>query len=387
MRLLFIADARSPIARNWIRHFVERGDEVFLASTFEWNAEDFPACQTVFTPAAFSSAKKRASAPSVAPARTLGLRTAIRHWLGPLTLPFAAPKLRDFIRRIQPDLIHALRIPYEGMLAAEALGGLSERPPFIVSIWGNDLTLHAPSAPLMRFYTRKTLRFADGLHADAERDIRLARRWGWDESKPSWVAPGNGGIRADVFYPPPMPTRNPIIVNPRGVRPYVRNDMFFKAIPLVLAKHPDAKFRCVGMRNEAQARAWIKEYGVEHATELLPAFPHEMMGEIFRAAQIVVSPSIHDGAPNTLLEALACGCFPVAGDLESIREWITPEENGLLCDATDAHSIADALLRALENEDLRNRAAGLNKKIISARAEYGANMKRTEEFYATILSA
>src|SRR6478609_7744686 len=33
MKILYIADGRSPIAQNWIRHFVERGDEVYLAST------------------------------------------------------------------------------------------------------------------------------------------------------------------------------------------------------------------------------------------------------------------------------------------------------------------------------------------------------------------
>ena len=33
---------------------------------------------------------------------------------------------------------------------------------------------------------------------------------------------------------------------------------------------------------------------------------------------------MHDGTPNTLLEGMACGCLPVAGDLDSIREWLKP---------------------------------------------------------------
>ena len=39
MRLLFIADGRSPIANNWINYFVERGDEVHLISTFDCISE------------------------------------------------------------------------------------------------------------------------------------------------------------------------------------------------------------------------------------------------------------------------------------------------------------------------------------------------------------
>jgi hypothetical protein len=33
MKILYVADGRSPIAQNWIRYFAERGDEVYLAST------------------------------------------------------------------------------------------------------------------------------------------------------------------------------------------------------------------------------------------------------------------------------------------------------------------------------------------------------------------
>ena len=34
MKILFVADGRSPIAINWMRFFVERGDDVYLSSTF-----------------------------------------------------------------------------------------------------------------------------------------------------------------------------------------------------------------------------------------------------------------------------------------------------------------------------------------------------------------
>ncbi|MCB0103268.1 MAG: glycosyltransferase family 4 protein [Anaerolineales bacterium] len=384
MRLLFVTDIRSPISKNWIRRFTERGDEVFIAATFEADT-DLPIQRMEFTPVAFSSAKKRTSAPSSASSRTLSLRTKIRQWLGPVTIPAAAQKLRAFIKEVQPDIVHAMRVPYEGMLAASALQGLKKRPKFIVSIWGNDFTLHAPSTPLMGWYTRKVLRLADGLHADVQRDVTLAHQWGLSEDKPSLVVPGNGGIRADVFYPPSELVKAPVVINPRGVRPYVRTDSFFKSIPLVLAKRPDVKFVCTGMQNEPQAQTWVKELGIEAAVELAPAFAHEKMGEVFRGAQVVVSPSLHDGTPNSLIEAMACGCFPVAGDLDSIREWITHGQNGLLFNANDPQSIADAILLGLEREDLRTEAAGLNTSLISTRAEYGACMKQVEEFYNLVL--
>jgi glycosyltransferase involved in cell wall biosynthesis len=379
MRLLFVADGRSPIAQNWIRHFVERGDEVHLVSTFACSL-DFPLSGLTTLPVAFSGARKVTSAPAAASSRTLGLRTVIRQWLGPLTIPRAARTLRLIIERVQPDLIHALRIPYEGMLAAEGYTGA----PLIVSVWGNDFTLHAPSTPLMRHYTEWTLKVADALHADCQRDIRLAKQMGFALDKPTLVTPGNGGIRTDIFYPPQMPVDAPVIINPRGFRAYVRNDAFFKAIPLVLAKRQDARFICLSMAGQPQAIQWINELNIAHAVELLPSMPHAQVADMFRTAQVVVSPSIHDGTPNSLLEGMACGCFPVVGDLESIREWITPNENGLLVDSTDPRSIADGILSALENKDLRTKAAGRNAEIISARAEYQTNMKRVENLYETV---
>ena len=363
MRILFVADGRSPIAQNWIRHFAERAEEVYLASTFNC-AVDFPLKGLEITPVAFSGTKKSSTSSRTASSRNLGLRTAIRHFIGPLTISRASKRLRGYIEQVKPDLIHAMRIPYEGMLAADAYAGI----PLLISVWGNDFTLHAPSTSLMDHYTRWTMNIADALHADCYRDIRLGKQWGFEPSKPTLVTPGNGGIRTDIFYPPSQPVNEPIIFNPRGFRSYVRNDVFFQAIPLVLKKHPNAKFVCASMANKSQALQWINKLDIRESVELLPALLHAQMADVFRRAQIVVSPSIHDGTPNSLLEGMACGCFPIAGNLDSIREWITNGKDGILTEATDPQKLADAILEGLENKTLRDQAAGLNQKIIAERA-------------------
>jgi glycosyltransferase involved in cell wall biosynthesis len=387
MRLLFVADGRSPIALNWIRYFVERGDEVHLASTFACQPKlDLKSLE--ITPVAFSGAKRPPASQAAhrASSRTPGLylslqaRTALRHYLGPLTIARAAKKLRAVLERVQPDLVHAMRIPYEGMLAADAYSDI----PLLVSTWGNDFTLHAPSTRLMGHYTRWTMQLADALHADCQRDVRLAREWGFGAKRPALVVPGNGGIRSDIFYPPEKLVREPLVINPRGFRAYVRNDVFFKSIPLVLKEIPRARFLCASMAGEPQALRWIEELGLGQAVELLDPMPNAQMADVFRGAAVLVSPSIHDGTPNTLLEGMACGCTPVAGDLESIREWITDGENGLLTDPTDPNRLAEAILRALKNPDLREQAAGLNARRIAERAEYQACMVKAGIFYKNL---
>ena len=387
MRLLFVVDGRSPIALNWIRYFVERGDEVHLASTFPCQVEPGLASLEVI-PVAFSSLKSTQSqktgqtpgAESIQKGRGLsgfvpvGLRTGLRQWLGPLTIPAAARRLSELTGRIKPDLVHAMRIPYEGMLAARA-----DLPaPLVISVWGNDFTLHARSNPWMAAYTRLAMRRASALHADCRRDSRLALEWGFPSGRPAIILPGNGGVQLNVFYPPTQRTPAPVIINPRGFRAYVRSDTFFQAVPGILAKLPQARFLCPGMAGEPQALRWLDEYGISQAVELLPLQSRQQMAELFRQAQVAVSPSTHDGTPNTLLEAMACGCFPVAGDIESLREWITPGENGFLVDPGDAAALSTAVLQVYAQPELFERAGKINQELILKRAEYNAGMRQAE---------
>ena len=417
MKILFIADGRSPIALNWIKYWATRDHEVFLVSTYP-ATPNLTLSRVDFISVAFSQTKstpQTASRQKKSPlwgAATLKLRMGIRHWLGPLTIPGAAMHLNELVDEIQPDIVHAMRIPYEGMLAGMAKKFNKDFPSLLISIWGNDFTLHAPSTPLMEDYTRKALHATDALHADCHRDIRLAEEWGFDPAHPSIVLPGAGGIDQSVFYPPDdlslrssstaeaisisaqetatsqkLAPRSdtPLIINPRGFRGYVRNDTFFKSIPLVLKERPDAKFICPTMAGESQAEAWIQEFSIEESVELTPPLKREQLANTFRRAQVLVSPSTHDGTPNSLIEGMACGCFPIAGDLESIREWITPEVNGLLIDPSDEQELADAILRVLNDDNLREEAIAENQKIIATRAEYKQSMGQAEVFYKAII--
>ncbi len=280
-----------------------------------------------------------------------------------------------------------MRIPYEGIIASLALEQLPlPQPPLLISVWGNDFTLHAASNPWMAAYTRRSLERASALHTDCYRDQRLAYQGGFQEDRPAVVLPGGGGIQMDLFCPPfREELRKPVVINPRGVRAYVRNDTFFKSIPKVLEKFPAARFICTTMAGESQALRWTAELGIEQAVDLLPRQTRTEMAALFQSAQVVVSPSTHDGTPNTLLEAMACGCYPVVGDIEALREWITPSVNGALVDPGDERALAEAVCEGLADIELRQKAAAHNLALVAERAEYGKVMREAEGFYRKIV--
>lgn len=409
MRLLFVADGRSPIALNWIRHFVDRGDEVHLATSFPASPA-FPLASYVDISLAFSRARRSDGQPGKTQAQkgaiwgsaSIQFRTALRQWLGPLTMPGAARQLKAYIKEVKPDLVHAMRIPYEGMAAALAFSSANSRltPPLLVSTWGNDFTYHAVSTPLMGYFTRRCVQRADALHTDCQRDQRLARNWGFPAQRPCIVLPGGGGIRMDIFHPrarnhsittgqtwihPAGGWKQPTIINPRGFRAYVRNDTFFQAIPIILESQPTARFICSNMAGEQQAERWVQQFNIAQAVDLLPNQTHPEMADLYRQSQVSVSPSSHDGTPNTLLESMASGCFPIAGDIESLREWIEPGVNGLLVDPGNPRALANAILYVLEQPAMQARAATHNYRLINERAEYGRVMREAEAFYRLVV--
>jgi glycosyltransferase involved in cell wall biosynthesis len=153
---------------------------------------------------------------------------------------------------------------------------------------------------------------------------------------------------------------------------------------LILEQKPGVIFDCPAMKGEPEAEHWVQPLNIEAHVRLLPKLGATELAEVYRRSQVMVSPSVHDGTPNSLLEAMACGVFPVCGNLESIREWITDGENGLLVDPASPRALADATLRALDDAQLRAAAAKVNARLVTERADYSQNMQRIETFYQAL---
>jgi hypothetical protein len=404
MHILLVADGHSPITLRWLDNLRELGLTFSLVSTFPCppppDAAHFAVLPVAFSglaggkAASSGAAGGRRAAAAAGRRWVAGLRRILlplRYRLAPLSLPRSARRYRRLVQVIQPDVVHALRIPFEGILALATPPDL----PLAVSIWGNDLTLHAPATPQMSRWTRAVLQRADGLHADAARDLRLARAWGFAQERPSLLIPTSGGIdlqrMLEGLQPLPgelearIPPHERMVINPRGVRAYTCTAAFFQSIPLVLQQHPGTVFVCPAMQGEREAENWKRRLNLDERVVLLPSLPQTQLWGLFARSAVSVSVTTHDGTPNTLLEAMACGSFPVAGDLESLREWITPGVNGLLVEGYKADSIAAAVAQALSNPPLLQQAAEFNRRMIAERAEVRQMRLRLKEFYERVM--
>jgi len=386
MNLLIIADGRSPITRRWIRMLQPLNYTINLVSTYPCQPVE-GVNETILFPVAFAGMSgsqaggANAKSGRKVVSRYRGLAATLRHWLGPLTITRMEKDYLELLNRLQPDVVHALRIPYEGMLASRTPTEI----PLVISTWGNDFTYHAISNEVMGSATRRALLRADGLMADTVRDLRIARTWSFNPAKPAISLPGNGGIdlaeidniTRGIGLAVPWH-----VINPRGFRSgSVRNDTFFKSIPLVLNLHPDVQFICPWMAGQPEALGWVNRLRILDNVSLLPMISQAELWREFARSLVSVSVSEHDGTPNSLLEAMSIGCLPVCGDIESIREWIHNGENGILVDPNDAYALSEAVQRGILDEEFRRTAAGRNREIIRERAEVSTVRQQVADFY------
>lgn len=85
--------------------------------------------------------------------------------------------------------------------------------------------------------------------------------------------------------------------------------------------------------------------------------PHRAMLSYLRLANIFVLPSLSEGAPNVLLEAMLAGVSIVASDVGAVRHTIEDEVSGLIVPPGAVEELAAALSRLAADPSLRSRLA------------------------------
>jgi glycosyltransferase involved in cell wall biosynthesis len=415
VRVLLVADVRSPTTWGWV-DAVRSADVVILGVDGQPWPDHRPASASGGDSRAGARQRLRSFATSTP--RRIKAKQRSRRVIGPFVASFRGRRLRRVADRAKPDVVHGLRVPYEAMTALVACpAGV----PLAVSVWGNDLTLHASANRLTGRATRRVLAKADLLFADCQRDIDLAGRWGLRPTTPTAVLPGGGGIDllriADLDrtptlqvrpaptavsrpgYTAPAPDANTsddleevgrrLVVNARGCREYVRNDVLLEALSLMAADlDPRVCIVFVDAAHDEALRHSIERHRLAKKIIVTGKRSSAEVLTLFCRAEVSVSITNHDGTPNSLLEAMAAGAIPVCGDLPSIREWVEPGRNGFLAAFDDPQAVADALRIALALSDAERRAIRAeNARIIAARAERGSTGHQAAEKYRQLTDA
>lgn len=81
---------------------------------------------------------------------------------------------------------------------------------------------------------------------------------------------------------------------------------------------------------------------------------HDLLPKIYQHATIFILPSVKEGSPKVLLEAMSCGLPCIASDIPEHQEIITDHKNGLLVKPT-VSMLTRAIKALLKNATLQHR--------------------------------
>lgn len=359
MKLCFLAGANSIHSYRWIEYFTKAGHEVAWISL----------APSIFDPL-----------PGV---RYFEVEVGSR----PIGLLRAAATVRKIVTHFQPDILHIHSVGTYG-----TMGLLSGVDPIIATPWGSDVIYGKKSALKRRLITR-ILRRAALITCDAWHMRDEVMQLGVPAERIQII---NFGIDTERFYPhPPNPAIRaahrlgsaPAVISLRSFEPVYDISTLLKAVPHVLAQHPNTCFLLVGHGSlEADLKTQANQLGINHAVRFAGFVANAQLPATLCSLDVYVSTSLSDaGIAASTAEAMACGLPVVISDSGENARWISDGENGYLVPVRHPDALADRLNRLLGDAELRRRLGQAGRATIQARNDYHAEMGKMEALYQQIL--
>jgi len=117
----------------------------------------------------------------------------------------------------------------------------------------------------------------------------------------------------------------------------------------------------------------------------LGLFPNSKIPEILNQYQIFILPSIDEGNPKVLLEAMSCGIACIGTNIEGINNIIKHKKNGYLCETTP-ESIREAIKTVYKDVNLRKNIAKQAREFILNNCSLKKITESEYSFYREILN-
>ena len=120
--------------------------------------------------------------------------------------------------------------------------------------------------------------------------------------------------------------------------------------------------------------------------EVRPVIAAESMQELYAEHDIFVFPSLMEGLPSVLLQAMASGMPVVTANTCGMPDVVQDGFNGLLVPPADAMSLENAIARLADSEQLRQKL-GLAAQESMKRFVWSGAARRLEELFLRVVRA
>lgn len=149
-----------------------------------------------------------------------------------------------------------------------------------------------------------------------------------------------------------IPTEKRILLNLAGLEEYKGHKYLIESMKGVLATRNDVILYIIGQGPlERTLRSLINKYGMQDEVILVGGNkPTIEIALWMNACDVFILPSLSEGNPTVMFEALGCGKPFVGTNVGGIPEIIINDKLGILVEPRDANGLAEAILSALDNK-------------------------------------
>ena len=247
----------------------------------------------------------------------------------------------DLLEEIKPDVVHSFVMYWA---TAPLLEVLKNKPQikWIYSSWGSDLYYYGKQQK-ENVEMVKTFPYIDYMFSDCYRDYELAKKYGF-QGQFLGVFPGRGGYDFSLSdeYSLSPEKRNIILI--KGYQgKHGRCIQVLKAI--LKARSLLSDYDIIVFGADEEVKNFVRSSGLNkwHNFEVFGKLSHEKILKLMGSSIVYIGNSLSDGMPNTLLESIIMGAFPVQSNPGgATAELIEDGKNGLLIE--DPMDIENILL-------------------------------------------
>ena len=260
------------------------------------------------------------------------------------------------IQKISPDIVHAqsLGIGVPALLSKNLL-----KIPYVV--WGQGSDVYLPDW-FTKLTSKTIIKNANSVIALTE-DMKRAMQAIYNRD--ITIVPNGIDLKE---YISELPVQNVEGAEKRilfvgRLHPVKGVQYLLGAMSIVHRELPEAKLILVGDGEEREHLETLTDnLGIRECVEFAGRVPHERVKDYMNQAEVFVLSSLSEGFPVTILEAMACGLPVVATRVGGVPDIIEDGTNGYLVDAMNQEQIAEALLKLLQNDQLRKEISNNNRK-------------------------
>ncbi len=159
------------------------------------------------------------------------------------------------------------------------------------------------------------------------------------------------GSRAGARKNLGLPENVPVVAGVGRLNPQKNFSLFIRIASRVLKRHPGAVFLLAGEGpEEGLLRSLARESGLGESLRFCGYVPDTR--QVYLAADLLLMPSLFEGLPMTLLEAMAMRVPVVASRLDGIAEVVEDGQDGFLVPSGDEERFCNQVCRLLEDPAL-----------------------------------